>query len=401
MTRPRRSDATAVRLVAAREVTTRLRSKAWRIVTLVLVAMVVGFALVMQAVAGHQQPERVGVLPEARALAPAITATARATGQDLVSVAVPDAATARRQVADGRLDAAVTGTTGDQVRVVVRKRLDAGLEGVLRQAVGQMILDSRIRQLGGDPGQVSRAVASASVRTRALEPPQTFDPQRLAVGSVAGILIYLALIGTGQGVATGVVEEKSSRVVELLLATIRPWQLMAGKVLGIGLAGLLQVVLVGVAGATVGLLSGALDLSLSVTAAVVAWLVVWFVLGFTIYALVFAGLGALVSRQEEVAGATAPATVFLVVGYVVGISVLPSAPDNSLVAVLSLIPAFSPTLMPMRLAMGAVPAWQVLVALVLAVASIPLLVLLTGRLYRNGVVRTGARVSLRVALRRG
>jgi ABC-2 type transport system permease protein len=160
-------------------------------------------------------------------------------------------------------------------------------------------------------------------------------------------------------------------------------------------------VLVGVAGAAVGLLSGALDLSLSVTAGVVAWLVLWFVLGFTIYALVFAGLGALVSRQEEVAGATAPATVFLVVGYVVGISVLPNAPDNSLVAVLSLIPAFSPTLMPMRLAMGAVPAWQVLVALVLAVASIPLLVLLTGRLYRNGVVRTGARVSLRAALRRG
>jgi ABC-2 type transport system permease protein len=401
MTGLRRGDATAVRLVAAREVTTRLRSRAWRIVTLVLVVLVVGFALVMQAVAGHQQPDRVGMLPAARSLVPAVTATARTAGQDLVTVAVPDAATARRQVADGRLDAAVTGATGEQVRVVVRKRLDAGLESVLRQAVGQTVLDSRIRQLGGDPGQVSRAVASASVRTRALEPPQTIDPQRLAVGSVAGILIYLALIGTGQGVATGVVEEKSSRVVELLLATIRPWQLMAGKVLGIGLVGLLQVVLVGVAGAAVGLLSGALDLSLSVTAGVVAWLVLWFVLGFTIYALVFAGLGALVSRQEEVAGATAPATVFLVVGYVVGISVLPNAPDNSLVAVLSLIPAFSPTLMPMRLAMGAVPAWQVLVALVLAVASIPLLVLLTGRLYRNGVVRTGARVSLRAALRRG
>jgi ABC-2 type transport system permease protein len=159
------------------------------------------------------------------------------------------------------------------------------------------------------------------------------------------------------------------------------------------------VVLVGGTGVLAGQLTGALSLSWATTIGSAVWLVVWFVLGFTLYSLVFAGLGALVSRQEDVGGVTTPATMLLVVGYVVGISVLPSSPDNTVVGIMSLLPVFSPTLMPMRLAMGAVPLWQIVTALALAVAAVPLLVALTGRIYRNGVVRTGARVRLRDALR--
>jgi len=395
----RLSSAAAVRLVAGRELTTRLRSKAYRVITLVLVVLVVGFALVMQAVTGSKAPDRIGFLPSAGGLSTVVQAAAGRSGQDVQRVRVQDAAAGRRQVADGRLEALVTGVHGQRVQVVVEKNLDDTLKGALQAAAAQSALDAQITRLGGDPAQVGIAVAKARVHVDALQPPQRFDPQRLAVGSIAGILIYLALIATGQGVAQGVVEEKSSRVVELLLATIRPWQLMAGKVIGIGLVGLLQVVVVGVAGALAGQLSGALDLSFSTTFGAVAWLVVWFVLGFTLYSLVFAGLGALVSRQEDLGGATAPAMMFLIIGYVVGISVLPAAPDNTAVAAMSLVPVFSPTLMPMRLAMGAVPLWQTLLSLALAVAFVPLLVGLAGRLYRNGVVRTGAKVSLRAALR--
>jgi ABC-2 type transport system permease protein len=91
--------------------------------------------------------------------------------------------------------------------------------------------------------------------------------------------------------------------------------------------------------------------------------------------------------------------MFVVIGYVLGISILPSDPGNRTIEALSLIPAFAPTLMPMRLAMGGVPVWQTLLSLALAVACVPLLVGVTGRLYRNGVVRTGAKVRLREALR--
>ncbi len=108
----------------------------------------------------------------------------------------------------------------------------------------------------------------------------------------------------------------------------------------------------------------------------------WYLLGFNMYAVVLAALGALVSRQEDVA------TV-----------ILPSDPGNALVAVLSMIPLFSPTLMPMRLAMGGVAAWQAILAVVLILALIPVLVMLAARIYRKAVLRTGAGVKLGQALR--
>jgi ABC-2 type transport system permease protein len=142
-------------------------------------------------------------------------------------------------------------------------------------------------------------------------------------------------------------------------------------------------------------------LSIPVSAAIgtVVWLIVWYLLGFVMYSLVFAALGALVSRQEDVGGVITPALMFVIVGYVIGISVLPSEPDSTLAEVLSVIPVFAPTLMPMRLAMGGVPVWEAVVSVGLVIALIPLLVWLAGRIYANAVMRSGAKVKLRDALR--
>jgi ABC-2 type transport system permease protein len=218
------------------------------------------------------------------------------------------------------------------------------------------------------------------------------------LGRAAGILIYLTLMIGGQLDAQGVVDEKSSRVVELLLATVRPWELMVGKVLGIGALGMIQIVLYGVVGVGLASALGTLTLSLGTAAGTVVWLIVWYLVGFVMYAFAFAAAGALVSRMEDAAGVIMPITSFVIVGYVVGISVLPSDPGNSFAEVLSIIPLFAPTLMPMRLAMGGVPAWEAILALVLALAMIPALAVLAGRIYRNAVIHIGARVSLRKAL---
>lgn len=391
----------AVWLVAERELRTRLRSKAYRITTLALMLLVIAFALVMQLVGSLDSEKNVGYTDSAAPVMSDVSAIAKGRGEPVETERVRNESAGRKLVSDGKLDVLVLGTKGSRMDVVVDEKLDDGLKSTLTAAAGQVALTQQITGLGGDPAKVAAAVSGASVEVDALSPSPSFDPQRLAVGSVAGILIYLALVTTGQTVAQGVVEEKSTRVVELLLATIRPWQLMAGKVLGIGLVGLLQVAAVGVTGVVAGQVTGALSLSLSTSISVVAWLVVWFVLGFTMYSLVFAGLGALVSRQEDVGGVTAIPTMMLVVGYVVGISILPNAPNNPVAAGLSLVPLFSPTLMPMRLAMGDVPVWQTLIALLLAVATVPFLVFLSGRIYRNGVVRTGTRLSLREAVRKG
>jgi ABC-2 type transport system permease protein len=188
-------------------------------------------------------------------------------------------------------------------------------------------------------------------------------------------------------------------VVELLLATVRPWQLMAGKVLGIGTVGLIQVAVIGLAGVLSGFATGSLSVPASAAVSTVTWLVVWFVLGFVAYALAFAAVAALVSRQEDVASVVTPVMMFLIVGYVLGVSLLPTSPDNPLVMALSLIPMFAPTLMPMRLAMGGVPVWQMIVSVGGIVVLIPVLVFLAGRIYRNAVVRSGARVRLADAWR--
>jgi ABC-2 type transport system permease protein len=386
-----------VALVAHREVTTRIRAKGFRIGTLVLLALVVGFPVVLR-LASESSARLVAFTSQNASLARLFIAVAKASGTELQTSTVTDQASGEQQVRAGTLDALVVGSPGS-VHVVVDKGLDEGLRAAFTALARQQALDAQVRRLGGDPAQVSAVVAAAQVDVVALEPAPEFDGQRIALGIVTGVLIYMSLQTWGQYVAQGVVEEKSSRVVELLLSTIRPWQLMAGKVLGIGQVGLVQIAIVAGGGAIAGMVTGALTISASAVAGTVMWLVVWYLLGFFSYALVLAAASSLVSRQEEIAGVVGPILMLLLVPYVLGISILPGKPDSSLIEVLSLIPLSAPTLMPMRLAFGGVPVWQAGLAVALVVLMIPALVWLSGRIYRNAVLRTGARVRLREALR--
>jgi ABC-2 type transport system permease protein len=389
----------AVQLVAAREVRTRLRSKAFRISTSVTLLLLIGFAVVTKLVGGEAEADAtVGFAGASSALRQPLEASAKAIGVSIATKTITDEGAGRAQVADGDLDALLVGD-GQKIRVVVKEELDGKLRNALIVLAGQLALNQEISRLGGDPGQVNAAVAGAQVDVTSLEPPNPDQPQQLVLGFIAGILIYMALLINGQSVAQGVVEEKSSRVVELLLATIRPWQLMAGKVAGIGLVGLIQLTVIGTVGVIAGLIIGVLTISVSAAFSTVVWLLVWFLLGFVMYSLVFAALAALVSRQEDVGGVISPVLMVLILGYVLGVSILPNDPGNRLCEVLSVIPVFAPTLMPMRLAMGGVPAWESVLAVLLVVAAIPALVWLSGRIYRNAVVRSGARVRLADALR--
>jgi ABC-2 type transport system permease protein len=387
-----------IRLVAGREIGTRLRSKAYRISTIVVLLLIIALAVVMKFIGGNTSVTTIGYTAPNAQLAASVQAGAKALGANVATTPVPDETAGQAKVGDGSLDALLTGD-GKAVRVVVKKDLDGKLRNVLTVAAGQLALNQQITELGGDPARVTAAVAGAGIDVRALEKPYDYNGQQLVLGIIAGILIYFSLLLNGQAVAQGVVEEKTSRVVELLLATIRPWQLMTGKVLGIGAIGLLQMVVIGVVGVAAGLATGALTISVSAAASTVIWLIVWYLLGFVMYSIVFAGLGALVSRQEDVGGAVSPALFLVITGYVIGISILPSDPDNSLAEVLSIIPVFAPTMMPMRLAMGGVPAWEAGVSVVLVVALIPVLIWLSARIYRNAVLHTGARVKLGEALR--
>jgi ABC-2 type transport system permease protein len=389
----------SVWLVAQREILARARSKAYIISTAVLVVIVVALAIITKLIGGSGSSDfTVGVIPQTASLSAPLSASATSIGQSVSTRTVPDEATGRAEVKAGKLDALLIGDDA-AVRVVVKKDLNAKLGNTLHVLAGQVAFNRKIEALGGDPAAVNAAVASAPVSVTSIQRPHTYNTQQLVLGIIAGILIYLSLLLSGQMVAQGVVEEKSSRVVELLLSAIRPWQLMAGKVLGIGIVGFVQMIIIGGVGIAAGLLTRALTIPASAAASTVVWLVVWYLLGFVAYALTFAAAAATVSRQEDVGGVVTPVLMLVILGYVLGVSILPANPGSGLIETMSMLPMFAPTLMPMRVAMGGVPAWQLTVAVAGMVVVIPLLVLLSARIYRNAVLRSGARVKLRDAWR--
>ena len=390
----------AIRLVAGRELTVRLRSKAFRITTLIMIIIVVGLCLLLKLLSGTGGSTVGYVTTNAtdKAAAAELPAVAATLGQTVHIQGVPDQATGSQEVDKGSLDALLTIRDG-HVQVIVQKNLNGSLQNTFDVLANQLALNQQITRLGGDPATVLHNASTATAQVLPLQKPYPYQTQQLILGIIAGVLVYISVLLNGQFVAQGVVEEKSSRVVELLLATIRPWQLMTGKVLGMGIVGLIQILCIGVAGTIAGLATKVLTISTSAAISTVAWLIVWYLLGFFMYAVAFAGLGALVSRQEEVAGTVAPATIFLVLGYVLGSTILPSDPGNHIVEILSVVPVFAPVLMPMRLAMGGVPAWEAILAVVIVAALIPALIWVAARIYRNAVLRTGARVKLRQALR--
>jgi ABC-2 type transport system permease protein len=210
-------------------------------------------------------------------------------------------------------------------------------------------------------------------------------------------VLYSLLILFGQFVAQGVVEEKSSRVVELLLATMKPWQLLAGKILGLGALGLAQIVLIAVVGVAGAIAFDIVDVPGELVGTAVT-VVLWFVLGYALYAAIFAVGASLVSRQEDLGSVLMPTTLVLVAAFVVGIQAA-SDPAGTLATVTSYVPGLSPLVMPVRQAAGQVAAWEIVLAVVLMLAAIALVVRLGGRVYAGALLRTGGKTKIREALR--
>ncbi|RNL64858.1 ABC transporter permease [Nocardioides marmoriginsengisoli] len=385
---------TIIRLVAAREIRVKFTSRSYLLATgSMLAAVVLGGVLIN--VVDSSDPLKVGLTPQTSSVADAVTSL---SGKgDVETKDVADEAAGKRQVRDGDLDALLTGTP-DRLAVVVNKDLDPKLESVFTAIAQQQALSAQIEGLGGDPEKVASSLLSAVPKVTQLDPAET-DGGKVVAAYIVGILIFLGLVTAGQLVAQGVVEEKTSRVVELLLATISPWQLMAGKVLGIGVVGLTQIAVVVAGGAGTASILGLVDTSELNLGATAISAIGWFLIGFTTYALALAGLAALVSRQEEVSSVISPVIMLMTLPYVVGVSIGTWEPDNPLVVWLSRIPFCSPLVMPIRIAGGGVPAWDVLLAVGLSLAIIPVLVWVAGRLYSNAVLQTGDRVKLLQAFR--
>ncbi|GHF01711.1 ABC transporter permease [Amycolatopsis deserti] len=384
-------------LVARRELNTRLRTRSFVVGTVVILLVLAGYLLLQATLIKDAETSKVGLTGQTTGIAEQLREAAEAVGSQVETVPVASPEQGERQVRDGDLDALVSGSAAD-LRVVVKSELDQQLRAVLNGIAQQQVLNAKLLEADLDPAQVMREVGQAQVRLTELEPRDADAGQRLAVGLVIVFLMFFAIQAYGGMVAQGVVEEKASRVVEILLSTLRPWQLMLGKVIGLGLVGLVQLLVLAVAGLAMAVGSGVLTLG-GVAIGTVAWGLLWYLLGFFLYATVYAAAGSLVSRQEDTASVVTPVSMTLMVGFVAGFNVLIQDPDSTGAQVLSLIPVFSPILMPGRIAAGVAAPWEVAVALVLTVVFGALLTWVSGRVYRNAVLQTGSRVRLRAALR--
>jgi ABC-2 type transport system permease protein len=288
-------------LVARREITTRIRDRGFQIGMVITLVILLGIIVLPKVFGGNGNEFDVGLLGSANQLRPALEQQASNAGITLHLSAVEDRATADRQVKEGDVNAVVAGDQG----IIVKDNLDNRLAALVQGAYQQQVSAQRLAAAGIDPAKVSRALSVSALPVSKLTGGDTASGRKQQVAFFAVVFLYGQMFGYAMWVALGVVEEKASRVVELLLATLRPWQLLAGKVAGIGVLGLLQFVLLGVAGLVAGTATGALSVPTEAIGTI-GHVLVWFVLGYAFYSCMAAAVAARVSRQEDLQSAIGP-----------------------------------------------------------------------------------------------
>ena len=391
MTGPRPlGSAALVRLIASREISARVRDKNFIISSIVIIVLLVGTLGLQVVLNSGADTTRVGVVGDP-ALKAAIQAQGEALNVDVVVRVLDDEDAARAAIEDDEVDGVLIAPEGQQPELLVEESAAGPLQAVVQGAVAQLSVSEQLAAVG------ISALDVPEVSVTALDPQADQDGQRVVVAIIGIGVLYGLLILFGQFVAQGVVEEKASRVVELLLATMRPWQLLAGKVVGLGLLGLAQIVVITVVGVTGALAFDLVDIPGDLIGTAVG-VVAWFVLGYAFYASIFAAAASLVSRQEDLGTVVMPTTLVLVVAFVIGIQAA-SDPSGTLAVVTSYIPGVSPLVMPVRQAAGDVAVWEIALSVVLMLVAIGLIVRLGGRIYAGALLRTSGKTKIRDALK--
>jgi len=384
-----------VALVARREVRERARTKTFVIGTVVL-ALLPTAAIVVPTLLDDddRRTEKVALVGDAPPELVAAIDAGLLPGVDIETSVVPDEGSARTALSDGDLDAAVI----DGIRLVVGEGPPEDLVAFLREGVIRAGVADRLRASGIDDAGVAGILDQPPVVVDEVAPRRAVRDSNRPVAFVGLLFVYLMILGYGANIATAVLEEKTSRVSEVILGTVRPHQLLAGKVIGMGLLALTQVLVVGVACAVAALSVGsAIDIPPGSPLTFLA-IAMWTVLGFSLYACAFAAAGATASRPEEVGSVTFPLTAVVMASYFASFAAI-GEPNGGASRVLSFVPPMAPMTMLPRAAVGDVAPWEVPVSVALVLAFTYGLIKLAGRIYTGGILRTGGRVKLRDAWR--
>ena len=353
--------ASATWLVAEREIRQRLRSKVFVISTAILMVAILA-SVVIGSLAGSN-PSKTPVA----AVGTAVAVAEQVSGFDVKEA--PDVAAAEKLVRSGDVDAAIVSD-------------DAGATGV------------RVIGLDETPSDVLAAL-SVAPEVQLLDPSGTNPFLAYIVSIGFGIAFFMSAITFGQTIAQSVVEEKQTRVVEILMSTVPVRVLLAGKIIGNSLLAFAQIVAIG-ALAGIGLLATGQNIVLADVGPSIVWFIVFFAAGFVMLAALYSATAALVSRQEDLASAVSPVTMLVMVPYIL-IILFNSNP--LVLGIMSYVPFSAPIGMPVRVFLGDAAWWEPILSLLILIATTILIVMIGSRIYANGLLRMGARVKLRDALR--
>lgn len=382
-------------LIARREMRERARTRGFRIGLLLTILVVVAMVVLPGLLGDGDRTRDVGVSgATSQAFEQALTRQGHSDGTTIHVRHFTSRSAAEQALRDDHLDLLVV----DVRRLEWRGEVDAQLQALVTSAIQVSTVQSRAAAAGVDPGTVAQLLAPVpvtSVRIGAVAGRGEGDEM---VALAVTVALLMAIVIYGNLVLTGVVEEKSSRVVEVLLARVPAKALLAGKVVGIGLLGFAQLAVTAVAALAASMAVDSIDLP-AVSGGVLAWVLVWFVLGYALYAMVYGALGSLASRSEDAQAVAGPVGYALVAVYWASLLAIGANPGGLWARLLSLFPASAPLAMPGRIALGATSWWEAPVAAILTLVTIAGLVSLAGRVYQNAILRTGAVVRLREAWR--
>lgn len=269
--------------------------------------------------------------------------------------------------------------------------------GNVERAINDEIKERRLAQAGLNKTRIDELVQNIDLIRRNPEGVEEGVP-RFVIGMVMLFFIYMTTLFYGLFVMRGVIEEKQSRIVEVVISSIKPFQLMMGKLIGIGLVGLTQytvwilsAVLLGTVGVSVFASQGVV--MPNIPPIWLVYFIVYFILAYFLFATLYAMVGAMVSTEEDAQQAQMPVTMIIIVPMLL-FPMIMTNPDSPIAVTLSMIPFFAPTLMMMRIAMVNPPLYQIIGSMLLMVVTIIAAVWVVGRIYRVGILMYGKRPSI-------
>jgi ABC-2 type transport system permease protein len=384
-------------IVAGREIKERVRGRILRIGTLVIL-VVVAAAIIIPTLRSSSSPtlQTVGVVGAMSAPVGQILSAAAATNQDSVKLVLePSLAVTKSELRLGTIDFAIVDNSAvllDRPAGADGSHADPGLVQEVAEYLGVL---KAYHEAGLSPTQITQVDAAKPVPVQALQPGSKAATKSASV--IGLVLLFVMLTQYNTWILIGVMQEKSSRVVEVLLATLRPIQLLGGKVLGIGIVALSQATLI-VAFALVVASAVGSDLLKGAAPLVLACQLLWLILGYAFYCWLYAAGGSTAERQDQVQTLVLPLSIPILVGYVFSITVASSGKPDLFFNVLAYLPPTAPFCMPVLVGMNKVTWWEFVISVVISLAGTVLMAIFAARIYRRAVLRSGARVKLRELL---